>query len=104
MRHISGQSAMIGLVCMLFSLAIAKDDLFRAYNCENPMDSHFISHKECHRSVDAIENESFSILQKKSASNLDAFACSGFLTIETDYCGAYSHTKVELLCKFNFQS
>ena len=94
MSFFGPQSAMVGLVCLLFSVAVAKHDLFTAYNCDNPEDAHFISHKECHRSVDVIENAKFSILQKKSVSNLDAFSCSGFKTIETDYCGAYSHTKV----------
>ena len=79
------------LVCLL--LGAVKADLFTAFNCQNPQNTKFISHDECHKTIASTRSQHFKVLQRKTVSDLKGFSCAGYRTVEISYCGAYSHNK-----------
>ena len=84
---------MIAILVGFLALVAVKADLFTAFNCQNPQNTKFISHDECHRTIDVTRSQHFKVLQRKSVSDLNGFSCSGFKTVEISYCGAYDHNK-----------
>ena len=81
------QSAMFptAVRVVLFLIPIARsNDLFTAYDCSDPIDSHFISHQQCHKGKDVINKQAFTIVQKQTVSNLKSYTCSGFKTTEVN--------------------
>ena len=90
---------MLALLVSFLVLGAVKADLFTAFNCQNPQNTKFISHDECHMMVDSTRSQHFKILQRKSVSDLNGFSCSGFKTVEISYCGAYDHNKHTGICR-----
>ena len=84
---------MSALLVSLFVLGAVKADLFMAFNCQNPQNTKFISHDECHKPSASTRSQKFKVLQRKSVSDLNGYSCSGYKTVEIGYCGAYDHNK-----------
>ena len=76
-------------VLIFLSLTASGSDVFIGYNCQNPEDTKFISHEQCHKQQGTTETKQFNILQKKTVSEIKGYACEGFKTVEVSYCGAY---------------
>ena len=85
--------AMIALISSFLVLGAVKADLFTAFNCQNPQNTKFVSHDECHKPIASTRSQQFKILQRKSVSDLNGFSCAGYRTVEVSYCGAYDHNK-----------
>ena len=71
-------------VVLLLSPIARSNDLFTAYDCSDPTDSHFLSHQQCHKGKDVINKQAFTIVQKQIVSNLKSYTCSGFKTTEVN--------------------
>jgi hypothetical protein len=83
-------------IWLLLSMSIYStwsNDTLYAYQCNNLVNSKYISHQDCLKHMDTLEKKQFSVVQTKSASKLSGFSCVGHKTTEVDFCGAYSHSK-----------
>ena len=88
------------LVCVVM-VGVGATDVFTAYNCQEPEDTKFISHEECHKPMPTTKAKQIKILQKKTVYEIKGYVCEGFKTTEVSFCGAYSHNKQTGESRFN---
>ena len=81
------------LIVVYFTGFTGGDDVFTAFDCQEPEKAEFFSHDICNKHSDTMVEEQFTIVQKKSVAKVKGFTCSGTKTTITGYCGRYSHDK-----------